>query len=85
MIMRAFAALFHVNTRILFYGSRGGKAELNCAYLENYMSKKMLIDSTHSEETRVAVVDGGRLDDVKIEFSGYTMKWICKKSSHDRF
>merc|ERR1712025_142591 len=22
-------------------------------------------------------------DDVKIEFSGYTMKWIYKKSSHD--
>merc|ERR1712112_60151 len=24
-------------------------------------------------------------DDVKIEFSGYTMKWIYKKSSHDIF
>merc|ERR1712226_924550 len=24
-------------------------------------------------------------DDVKIEFSGYTMKWIYKKSSHDMF
>ena len=31
------------------------------------MAKKMLIDATHSEETRVAVVDGGRLDEFDYE------------------
>lgn len=31
------------------------------------MAKKMLIDSTHSEETRVAVVDNGRLDEFDYE------------------
>ncbi len=31
------------------------------------MSKKMLIDATHSEETRVAVVDNGRLDEFDYE------------------
>lgn len=33
------------------------------------MAKKMLIDATHSEETRVAVVDGGRLDEFDYESS----------------
>lgn len=31
------------------------------------MSKRMLIDATHSEETRVAVVDGNRLEDYDYE------------------
>jgi len=33
------------------------------------MSKKMLIDATHTEETRVAVVDGGQLDEFDYESS----------------
>ncbi|HIL28154.1 MAG TPA: S1 RNA-binding domain-containing protein, partial [Micavibrio sp.] len=31
------------------------------------MTKKMLIDATHEEETRVAVVDGNRLSDFDYE------------------
>ena len=31
------------------------------------MTKRMLIDSTHPEETRVVVVDGNRLDDFDFE------------------
>lgn len=31
------------------------------------MSKKMLIDATHSEETRVVVMDGKRLDEYEVE------------------
>jgi ribonuclease E len=33
----------------------------------NTMTKKMLIDATHDEETRVAVVDGGRLEEFDYE------------------
>ncbi|MDE2008081.1 MAG: hypothetical protein KGI51_16030, partial [Rhodospirillales bacterium] len=28
-----------------------------------YMTKRMLIDATHAEETRVVVLDGNRLED----------------------
>src|SRR4051794_13765045 len=31
------------------------------------MSKRMLIDATHAEETRVVVLDGNRLEDFDIE------------------
>ncbi len=42
-----------------------------CAFerLEYIMSKKMLIDATHEEETRVAVVDGNRLVEFDYESS----------------
>src|SRR5277367_4976857 len=33
------------------------------------MPKRMLIDATHAEETRVVVLDGNRLDDFDIETS----------------
>ncbi|MCK5295255.1 MAG: ribonuclease E/G [Alphaproteobacteria bacterium] len=33
------------------------------------MAKKMLIDATHSEETRVVVLDGNRLEDFEVETS----------------
>src|SRR5215469_4860966 len=33
------------------------------------MSKRMLIDSTHAEETRVVVLDGSRLEDFDVETS----------------
>ena len=33
------------------------------------MSKKMLIDATHSEETRVAVIDGARLEELDVTTS----------------
>ena len=33
------------------------------------MTKKMLIDATHSEEMRVVIVDGTRLDELDIETS----------------
>lgn len=35
--------------------------------MENNMTKKMLIDATHEEETRVAVVDGNRLEEFDYE------------------
>ncbi len=31
------------------------------------MSKRMLIDATHAEETRVVVMDGNRLEDYDVE------------------
>src|ERR1700677_1728275 len=31
------------------------------------MTKRMLIDATHAEETRVVVLDGSRLDDFDVE------------------
>src|SRR5271154_4181282 len=33
------------------------------------MTKRMLIDSTHTEETRVVVLDGSRLEDFDVETS----------------
>src|ERR1700712_972283 len=33
------------------------------------MTKRMLIDSTHAEETRVVVLDGNRLEDFDVESS----------------
>src|ERR1700742_4566706 len=33
------------------------------------MSKRMLIDATHAEETRVVVLDGSRLEDFDVETS----------------
>src|SRR5918911_1641255 len=33
------------------------------------MTKRMLIDSTHAEETRVVVLDGNRLEDFDVETS----------------
>ncbi|MCH8891640.1 MAG: hypothetical protein IH827_11280, partial [Myxococcales bacterium] len=33
------------------------------------MTKRMLIDATHPEETRVVVLDGGRLDEFDCETS----------------
>ena len=33
------------------------------------MTKRMLIDDTHQEETRVVVVDGNKLEDVEFESS----------------
>jgi len=33
------------------------------------MSKRMLIDATHAEETRVVVLDGNRLEDFDVETS----------------
>src|SRR6186997_2059293 len=33
------------------------------------MTKRMLIDATHAEETRVVVLDGSRLDDFDVETS----------------
>jgi ribonuclease E len=33
------------------------------------MTKRMLIDSTHAEETRVVVLDGNRLDEFDVETS----------------
>ena len=35
----------------------------------DYMSKRMLIDATHAEETRVVVLDGNRLEDFDVETS----------------
>lgn len=32
-----------------------------------FMSKRMLIDATHAEETRVVVMDGNRLEDYDVE------------------
>ena len=37
------------------------------AALENFMSRTMLIDASHPEETRVAVVDGTRLEELDFE------------------
>src|SRR5262249_29218777 len=34
---------------------------------ESFMAKKMLIDAAHPEETRVAVLDGSRVDDFDFE------------------
>jgi ribonuclease E len=34
------------------------------------MTKRMLIDATHAEETRVVVLDGSRLEDFDVETSG---------------
>src|SRR3569833_4708145 len=34
------------------------------------MSKTMLIDATHPEETRVAVVDGRKLEEFDVEIAG---------------
>ncbi|WP_198022275.1 Rne/Rng family ribonuclease [Candidatus Odyssella acanthamoebae] len=36
---------------------------------ECHMAKKMLIDATHAEESRVAVIDGNRLEDYEVETS----------------
>ena len=33
------------------------------------MTKRMLIDATHAEETRVVVLDGNRLEDFDVETS----------------
>merc|ERR1712181_209038 len=33
-------------------------------------------------DTDTTVKKEGACDDVKIEFSGYNVKWICEKSSH---
>ena len=33
------------------------------------MTKKMLIDATHAEETRVVVLDGNRLEEYDVETS----------------
>ena len=33
------------------------------------MTKRMLIDATHAEETRVVVLDGSRLEDFDVETS----------------
>ena len=37
-----------------------------CVQLEN-MAKKMLIDATHAEETRVVVVDGNKVEEFDFE------------------
>src|SRR5208337_4974824 len=37
--------------------------------VQDYMTKRMLIDATHAEETRVVVLDGNRLEDFDIETS----------------
>ena len=42
------------------------------------MTKRMLIDATHAEETRVVVLDGTRLEDFDVETS--TKKQIKGKS-----
>ncbi|MCS6892622.1 MAG: S1 RNA-binding domain-containing protein, partial [Rhodovarius sp.] len=33
------------------------------------MTKRMLIDASHAEETRVAVLDGSRLEEFDLEFA----------------
>ena len=35
----------------------------------NLMTKKMLIDASHAEETRVVVLDGNRLEDFDVEIT----------------
>src|SRR5271157_6588595 len=35
--------------------------------VQDYMTKRMLIDATHAEETRVVVLDGNRLEDFDVE------------------
>ena len=35
--------------------------------LENTMTKKMLIDASHPEETRVVIVDGNRVEELDFE------------------
>ncbi len=37
------------------------------------MAKRMLVDATHAEETRVAIVDGNRLDDLDFEVANRKM------------
>jgi ribonuclease E len=37
--------------------------------VHDYMTKRMLIDATHAEETRVVVLDGSRLEDFDVETS----------------
>src|SRR3984957_2548432 len=38
-----------------------------CTGVQSLMPKRMLIDATHAEETRVVVLDGNRLEDFDIE------------------
>src|SRR5690348_14338224 len=37
--------------------------------VQAYMTKRMLIDASHAEETRVVVLDGNRLEDFDVETS----------------
>ena len=43
------------------------RAARRCAFTKEIMTKKMLIDATHAEETRVVVVDGTRVDEFDFE------------------
>ena len=46
--------------------------------VQSLMPKRMLIDATHAEETRVVVLDGNRLEDFDIETS--TKRQLDRKS-----
>jgi len=43
------------------------RAGRRCTGVRDYMTKRMLIDTTHAEETRVVVLDGNRLEDFDVE------------------
>ena len=44
------------------------------------MPKKMLIDATHSEETRVVVVDGNKVEEFDFETGrGLEASWAVRK------
>jgi len=43
------------------------RAGWRCTGVRDYMTKRMLIDTTHAEETRVVVLDGNRLEDFDVE------------------
>src|SRR6266581_3221532 len=53
---------------MLSEAGRSGRADWPSG-VQSLMSKRMLIDATHAEETRVVVLDGNRLDDFDIETS----------------
>ena len=43
------------------------RPRVRLAFTKDIMTKKMLIDATHAEETRVVVVDGHRVDEFDFE------------------
>ena len=44
------------------------------------MSKKMLIDATHSEETRVVVLENGRVEELDVDTSTKKQIKLCAES-----
>src|SRR4029079_19411610 len=62
---RSVGTLRHPQERRKARAARRPRAAL--AFTKDIMTKKMLIDATHAEETRVVVVDGTRVDEFDFE------------------